>query len=61
LSCGDPATRLHLALLDKSQVIELDLIRQKIANNPTGLIRRKFSIDGAEMEQQSAVSTNSKP
>jgi hypothetical protein len=36
-----------LAILDKSQVIALDLIRQKIGKNPRRLIRRKFSIDAA--------------
>jgi len=34
-----------LAILDKSQVIALDLIRRKIGKNPRGLIRRKFLID----------------
>jgi hypothetical protein len=51
----DPATSLerqasipdasHLTLVDKSQVIALALIRQKIVENADDLIRRKFSID----------------
>jgi hypothetical protein len=38
----------HLAILDKSQVIEAGLIRRNFAKNPLRSIRCKFSIDGAE-------------
>jgi hypothetical protein len=35
-----------LAVVDKSQVFALNLIRGNFAKNPIDLIRRKFSIDG---------------
>jgi hypothetical protein len=35
----------HLTFVDKSPVIEVGLIRRKIAKDPIGSIRCKFSID----------------
>jgi hypothetical protein len=39
------AVGFHLTIVDKSQLIEADLIRRKIVKKSTGPIRRKFSID----------------
>jgi hypothetical protein len=52
-----------LAVVDKSQVFALNLIRRKSAKNPTDLIRRKFSIDGGIPPSNGvrAASTISKP
>jgi hypothetical protein len=52
-----------LTAVDKSQVFALRLIRRKFAENPTDLIRCKFSIDTEIRDKMAVVSasTISKP
>jgi hypothetical protein len=50
-----PAAGFTWLILDKAQVIELGLIRQKIAGAATCLIRRKFCVDAIGMEPLSRV------